>query len=119
MSDLPAAIAAAKELLEGLEDRYGPITHKRLFGGAGLYAQGRIFAILLRGELLLKADPKTAPELAAAFEAAGSARWTYEGKKKSGPVAMPYYWLPSAALDDPEEACVWAARSIEATRAAE
>lgn len=119
MADLDSAIAAAKELLEGLEPRFGPISHRKMFGGAGLYAEGRIFGLLVDGELLLKADPKAAPALAADFEAAGAERWTYEGKKKGAPVAMPYWRLPSSAADDPEEACAWAARSIEAARAAD
>ena len=116
MSDLDGAIAAAKELLEGLETRYGRITHKKMFGGAGLYAEGAIFALIVSGELLLKADPKTAPELSEAFAEAGSERWSYDGKGK--PVAMPYWSLPSAAVDDPEAACAWAERAIEAARGA-
>ena len=64
----------------------------------------------------MKADPKTAPDLAAAFEAAGAERWGYEGKRRDEPVLMPYWTLPSDAADDPEEACAWAAKSIEAAR---
>ncbi|MEL6979326.1 MAG: TfoX/Sxy family protein [Pseudomonadota bacterium] len=112
MSDLESAIAAAKERLEALEDQVGPITHRKMFGGAGLYARGAIFAVIVEGELMLKADPKTAPDLAKAFEAAGAERWRYAGKSK--PVAMPYWRLPEAALDDPEETCAWARRSIAA-----
>ncbi|MEM9726166.1 MAG: TfoX/Sxy family protein [Pseudomonadota bacterium] len=114
MSDLDAHIAAAKELLEGLEARHGPISHRKMFGGAGLYAEGAIFALIVDGELLLKADPQTAPSLAGAFAAAGAERWRYDGRNK--PVAMPYWSLPGEALDDPEVACDWAARAIAAAR---
>ena len=116
MSDLTSAIEAAKELFEGVEERYGPITHRKMFGGAGLYAEGRIFALIVRGDLMLKADPKSAPDLAAEFAAAGAERWEYESSRRKAPVAMPYWTLPGAAVDDPEEACAWAAKSIEATR---
>ena len=116
MADLESAIEAAKELLEGLEDRFGRITHRKMFGGAGLYAEGKIFALIVDGELLLKADPKSAPDLAAAYEEAGAERWTYDGQRSKGPVAMPYWSLPGAAADDPEEACAWAAKSIESAR---
>lgn len=116
MSDLASAIEAAKELFEGLEERYGPVSHRKMFGGAGLYAEGRIFALIIRGELMLKADPKTAPDLASDFEAAGAERWAYESARRKAPVAMPYWTLPSIAVDDPEEACQWAGKCIEATR---
>lgn len=116
MAEIDRAVEAARELLAGVESRYGPLTSRKMFGGAGLYAQGVIFAVIVDGELLLKADPKGAPALAAAFETAGAARWRYAGKLK--PVAMPYWFLPDEAADDPEEAAAWAARSIDAALAA-
>ena len=54
----------------------GPITIKRMFGGKGVYHRGRIIAVEVRGEMLLKADDLSAPE----FESAGAKRWSYEGK---------------------------------------
>lgn len=108
---LDQAIAHALELLEPLEAAVGPITHRKMFGGAGLYAQGRIFAVLVDGELMLKGDAA----LGAAFEAAGGARWVYDGK--SAPTAMPYWRLPAEAADDPSAACDWARRAIDAAAA--
>lgn len=111
MSDLDDAIAHALELLGPIEDEIGRLSHRKMFGGAGLYAGGVIFAVLVDGELLLKGDA----DLGAAFEAAGGERWRYEGKSK--PVAMPYWRLPDAALDDPEIAQEWAKRAAAAARA--
>lgn len=110
-SELDAAIAHAREHLSGLEDLFGPISVRKMFGGAGLYVDGGIFAVIVDGEIMLKGDDV----LGAAFERAGGARWRYEGKSK--PVAMPYWRLPPDALDDPDAACDWAARSVAAARA--
>jgi DNA transformation protein and related proteins len=46
-----------EEIFAGL----GAVTIKRLFGGKGIYFEGLIVGIVMRGELLLKADAETAP----------------------------------------------------------
>lgn len=85
-----------------LFEPFGPVSIRRMFGGAGIYHQGEIIAVVVDGEVCLKADATNAPE----FEAAGSTQWTYAGKNK--PVKMPYWHLPEAALDDPDEITHWA-----------
>ena len=105
---LDAATALALDLLAGL----GPVTSRRMFGGAGLYLDGVMFALIADEVLHLKADA----DLAAALAAEGSGPFVYVGKGK--PVTMSYWRLPEAALDDPETACAWAARALEAARAA-
>ncbi|RWC27769.1 TfoX/Sxy family protein [Mesorhizobium sp.] len=96
------------ELFEGL----GPVSIRKLFGGKGIYFDGVIVAIVLRGELLLKADEQSAPE----FEAAGCAQWTYTGSRHGKLVAMPYWSIPDSAFDDPDEMTLWARRAYEAGR---
>jgi len=81
---------------------FGPVTVKPMFGGAGIYHQGEIIAVIVDGEVCLKADATSASE----FAAAGSTQWTYEGKNR--PVKMPYWRLPETALDDPDEMAGWA-----------
>jgi len=98
------------ELFSGL----GPVSIRRLFGGKGIYFDGVIVAIVLRGELLLKADEQSAPD----FEAAGCRQWTYTGKRHGKLVAMPYWSIPDSAFDDPNEMTVWARRAYEAGRRA-
>ena len=98
---------AIRDLFAGL----GEVRIKRMFGGRGIYHNGLIFALEVGGELLLKADA----ESVAAFEAAGSTRWVYEGGMRKGRVAMPYWSLPDVAMDDPDEACEWARRAYEAS----
>lgn len=88
----------------------GPVTIKRLFGGKGIYFEGVIVAIELRGELMLKADA----EAAGAFAAAGCRQWTYTGSRHGKLVAMPYWTVPGDAVDDPDEMARWARKSYEA-----
>ena len=87
----------------------GPVTIKRMFGGKGIYHEGRILAIELRGEIMLKADSVSAP----AFEASGAQRWTYEGTTAK-PVNMPYWTIPADAFDDPDAMAQWVRLAYEA-----
>jgi len=82
----------------------GPIDIKRMFGGKGIYVDGRIIAVELRGELMLKGDAEAGP----LYEEAGSQQWTYVHRKSGKPVSMPYWPIPSGAFDDPDEAEKWA-----------
>jgi DNA transformation protein len=102
--------AAIEEMFQGL----GPVTIKRMFGGKGIYHLGRIIAIELRDEMLLKADEKSAP----AFADAGASQWSYEGKK-GNPVKMPYWSIPENAYDDPDEMAKWVRLAYEAALRAE
>ncbi|MFN3765166.1 MAG: TfoX/Sxy family protein [Aliihoeflea sp.] len=92
---------------------FGPVTVRRMFGGHGIYYQGRIIALHSFDEVWLKADGESAPE----FAAAGSRQWVYEGKGK--PALMPYWSVPDAALDDPAELAEWARKADAASRRAE
>lgn len=97
--------ADIEDLFYGL----GPVTIRRMFGGKGIYLHGVIFAIELRGEMMLKADAASAPE----FAEAGATQWAYEGKTGK-PVLMPYWSIPEEALDDPDEMTRWARLACEA-----
>ncbi|HWK68328.1 MAG TPA: TfoX/Sxy family protein [Rhizobiaceae bacterium] len=102
---------AIADLFSGL----GPIQVKRLFGGKGIYHNGVIVAIVLHGELMLKADAESAPD----FAAAGCTQWTYTSSRHGKLVAMPYWTIPDGALDDAEAMTPWARRAYEAGLRAE
>lgn len=86
----------------------GPLEIKRMFGGAGVYRNGVIFALLDDGVVWLKGGDTNIP----ALEAAGSRQFTYPGK--DGAVMSLGYWsLPESAVDDPDEAVDWARGAIE------
>ncbi|MBX9458818.1 MAG: TfoX/Sxy family protein [Rhizobium sp.] len=88
----------------------GPVDIRRMFGGKGIYVDGRIVAVELRGELMLKGDA----EAGALYEAAGSARWAYAHAKTGKRVAMPYWPIPSGAYDDADEAEKWVRTALDA-----
>ena len=94
------------DLFSGL----GPVSIRRMFGGKGVYYNDVIVAVEAGGELMLKADGISAPE----FVAAGCRQWTYTGSKHVNQVSMPYWTVPDAAVDDPEEMAVWARKAYEA-----
>lgn len=93
----------AREHFAGL----GRLEIKKMFGGAGVYASGVIFALLDDGVVWLKGDEA----LGEAFEQVGSRRFTYP-TKDGRTMSMSYWTLPETALDDPDEAVAWARRSL-------
>lgn len=80
---------------------YGEVSIRKMFGGAGLYVDGRICAVLIDDVLYLKTDVQTR----AGFEAAGCEPFTYDMNGKTG--VMAYYAAPDDVYDDPDVAEHW------------
>jgi DNA transformation protein len=99
---LDATIEQAKDLFAEL----GAVSHRKMFGGAGLYAEGVMFGLVLSDEIMLKATG----DFADALKTRGSTPFVYEGKSK--PVAMSYWRVPETAFDDPDEALDLAQRAL-------
>ena len=91
---------------------FGPVAVKRMFGGAGVYAGGTIFAIVIDGVIYLKADEHGIP----AFEAEGLAPFSYEAKNKR--VVTSYWRMPDRLYDDPEELAQWSRRALASAQRA-
>jgi DNA transformation protein len=100
------------EFLRELFAPFAPVTVRRMFGGAGIYADGLCFAIESRGEVYIKADQETRE----VFANAGSAAFVYEMQGK--PKEMAYWRLVTEAYDDPEALKRWAALGLAAARRA-
>ena len=95
--------------LEGLLADLGPLTVKKMFGGASLQVDGAAFALVFGETLYIKVDDDNR----AAFEAEGSGPFVYD--MKDGRSASLGYWsLPESGLDDPDEAVRWARLGVEA-----
>lgn len=95
MAVAEADIAFATDLFCEL----GAVTSRKMFGGICLYQDGTVFALMSsEGRLYLK----TPPDIAAELCAAGADQFHN----------MPYWSLPEAALDDPQEACTLALRAL-------
>jgi DNA transformation protein len=106
---MAAALSEFEAFVQELFAPLGPVAIRRMFGGAGVYAQGRMFALLAFDTIYLKADAINA----AAFDAEGCAPFVYEPPSGKA-IAMSYRMMPEAALDDPEEAVRWGRLGLEA-----
>ena len=100
------------EALKALFEPFGSVTVKRMFGGAGVYAEGLCFAIEAGGEVFLKTDALSRAD----FSAADSAPFTYVAKGKSRPTS--YWSLPAIAHDEADELRRWAGMGLDAARRA-
>jgi DNA transformation protein len=101
-----------KELFAGL----GPVQIKRMFGGAGGYADGVMFLLLADDAIYLKADDALKAELRA--EGCGPFVWTPQSGPRAGEKLDLGYWrLPDSALDDPDEAAVWGRKALAIAKA--
>lgn len=100
------------DMLRDLLTPVGPLTIKHMFGGASLYADGVLFALVDDDVLYFKSDAAGA----AKFTAEGLQPFTYEGKTR--PVSMAYWRAPDRLYDDPDEMLEWARDAVRAGRAA-
>jgi DNA transformation protein len=94
--------------LDELFSDFGPISTRAMFGGHGVYFDGRIIGIVIDEALYLKTDADTRD----AFEAAGCAPFFYDSGGKQ--VAMSYWSVPDEAMDSPQALLPWARRANEA-----
>jgi DNA transformation protein and related proteins len=101
------------EEIRELFSAFGPISVRRMFSGAGLFAEGVMFALRIRDDIFLKADAETIP----ALKAEGSQPFTYETKKRR--VVVNSLWrLPDRLLDDPEDLANFARAALKAAHRA-
>ncbi len=90
------------EQLQGL----GNVTSRRMFGGVGLYQEGRFFAIIMGDTLYFKVNDANRSD----YEARGMSQFRpYPGRPN---ISMAYYELPADVLEDAAECAVWARRSV-------
>ena len=100
------------DFIRDLFAEFGPVDVRRMFSGAGVYADGVIFALVLRDALWLTADERSAPR----FEAEGCRRFDYV--RKSGRRGhLPYWRMPDRLYDDPAELADWARQALAVARA--
>lgn len=101
-----------KELFAGL----GPVQVKRMFGGAGGYADGVMFLLLGDDTIYLKADDALKAQLRA--EGCGPFVWEPQSGPRAGEkVDLGYWRLPDSALDDPDEAAQWGRKALAIAQA--
>ena len=94
--------ASFKEFLIEQMAGFGRVTIRAMFGGADVYHDGLMFALVDDEVLYLKADDTTK----AAFVAENLSQFTYisRGGKM---MEMAYWRIPERCLDDPDEMAKW------------
>ena len=86
--------------------RWGPVSIRRMFGGAGLYRDGKMFGLIADDVAYLKVDDSNRDD----FVKAGSSPFNpYPEKVKT--TVMSYYEIPPEVLENPDELAQWAERS--------
>jgi DNA transformation protein len=90
---------------------FGVVAVRRMFGGAGIYADGTMFGLVADGVIYLKADERNAP----AFERENLPPFTYETKDGKRGV-MSYRRMPERLYDDPDELATWARAALAAAQ---
>ena len=100
-------LAFVVEQLESVRE----LSHRRMFGGVGLYAGEWFFGVIDNDTLFFKVDDETRPK--------------YRKKKMPpfapvpGPAAMQgYYQVPPSVLEDADQLAAWAAEAIDVSQRA-
>jgi DNA transformation protein and related proteins len=100
------------DYLQELFAAFGPVSVRRMFGGAGLFADGMMIAIVADGMIYLK----TAPEGTDAFERERCGPFSYA--TKNGTRQITSYWqMPERLYDDPDELAQWARTALAVAQA--
>lgn len=106
-------MAVTREQTGWLEDLFAVLPGsrvRRMFGGAGVFRDGLMYALMMGdGQVALKADAATAPD----FRAEGMSEWHYPDRKTSAERAMGYWYMPERLADDEDELRQWALRAFE------
>jgi len=101
---MPVSDAFLTFVLDQLSE-WGGVTIRKMFGGAGLYRDGRMFGLVADDVAYLKVDDSNRE----AFIRAGSSDFKPFADK---PVRMSYYEVPPDVLEVPEELIEWARRFL-------
>jgi DNA transformation protein len=110
---LPAAIDRGKgvsvdaEHIRELFTEFGPVQIRRMFGGAGIYADGVMFALVSDQQIFLKTDASTTPQ----FTAERCSPFQY-GTRNGTRALRSYLRLPDRLYDDPAELARWARQAL-------
>ena len=99
------------EFIHDLFQSFGAVSVRRMFGGAGLFADGVMFGLVSGGQIYLKVDATTVT----CFEREQCEPFEYS--TKNGKRGLPSYWrLPDRLYDDADELAQWARQALAAAR---
>lgn len=101
----------APEDIRELFSAFGNVTVRRLFGGAGIFADDTMFALVHDGTIYLKADAGNV----ARFDQENLAAFSYATREGTRGLVS-YRRMPDRLYDDPEELAVWARTALAAAQ---
>ena len=101
---------ADPDSIKELFSAFGLVSVRRMFGGAGIFADGLMIGLISDDEIYLKADDQTVPS----FQAEGMKPFTYGAKSR--PVVMSYWRMPERLFDDSDELAQWARAALGAAQ---
>jgi DNA transformation protein and related proteins len=99
------------EFVRELFARFGPVSVNRMFGGAGIWSGGLMFALEFDGVIYLRVDDASLAD----FAREGSKPFVYPRAKTPGKIGRPsraFWRLPERLYDDPDQLAVWATRAL-------
>ena len=103
-------MAVNKEYLDFVLDQlnvFGGVTHKKMFGGAGLFRDSYMFALIAGDELYFKVDDMNRQDYTE-LDLTPFKPFTHKD------YVMQYYPVPIEIVEDAHELANWAAKSFEA-----
>ncbi|GBF50768.1 TfoX N-terminal domain protein [Leptospira ryugenii] len=89
---------------------YGDIIAKPMFGGYGVYFEGRMFALFAEGVLYFKVDKANKEE----FIKKKQKPFVYYGKPNQI-IEMSYFTIPKTAWSSPKALSLWIQSSVDAS----
>lgn len=101
-------MSAFVQSLHEVFERLGRIETRRMFGGHGVWHEGRMIALVAKDTLYLKSDAGSAEH----FDKLNLPPFTYVREGKAMP--MSYRLAPADLFEDREEAALWGRRAYEA-----
>jgi DNA transformation protein and related proteins len=90
---------------------FGPVSVRRMFGGAGVFADGLMIGLVSDGVIFLKADETDIPR----FEHEGMRAFSYRRKDRMQTINS-FWRMPERLYDEPDELAEWAARAMAGAR---
>ena len=105
-------MSVTKQYLEYALDQLdcvGPVAHKRMFGGVGLYFDGLFFGLIDDDILYFKVDDETRLK----YENANARAFQPYGE---GSYSMSYYAVPAGVLEDRDKLKLWCKEAVDVAR---
>ncbi|MBO3697453.1 TfoX/Sxy family protein [Roseivirga sp. E12] len=106
-------MAVNEDFLQYIKDQlveFGDFEVKRMFGGIGLFSDGKMFGMIGGDTFRLKVDEFNQEE----YESRGMKPYFSKGKKKG----MPYWEVPPEVVEDKTLLADWAVKALQAAKRA-